>query len=271
MSIREGLPHTLARGGLRIRRLLRRFLYSQLAMRSALMIAFGKEEPLVRFTVEDDPPSVYMVWRIRADRVEGAPGEFGLPDGIRLAPLRCIEGDAPEYLLTLNVYRVSGLTNALRAEWSVYIADPSDGVPRYMVLDGRSSTGSLDPIVIFVKSTTVEYTRKGNQLAWRIDDGRGANTVRFDIPEDIERVRVHPDFVTANDLIHWTNGVADTTYYNGTMADSPVIPIDIASIELRDESPWARLTDGPPIHVFVCPTRLDIVLSPWSNLDRMQA
>ena len=32
--------------------------------------------------------------------------------------------DEPEYLLTLNVYRVSGITNGLRAEWSTYIADP---------------------------------------------------------------------------------------------------------------------------------------------------
>ena len=40
------------------RSLLKRILYSQLYVRDSFMIMLGRTKPLVRFTVEDDPPSL---------------------------------------------------------------------------------------------------------------------------------------------------------------------------------------------------------------------
>jgi len=269
-------PHTLTRGGLRLRRFVRRFLYAQLSFRDGLLILLGKADPLVRFTVEADPPSVYVMWRIRSEDVEALPARLGFPSEIRLQPLRCFEGDAPEHLLTLNVYRVSGLANGLRAEWSVYVRDPRDGISRYMVIDAVSSTGTIDPVNLLVKRSPIcEYARDGDRLAFTLsaslEEGRDVTRARFEIPRDATRVRLHPDFVTANDLIYWANGIADKVYYDGTMADGPVIPVDPAKLELSDEGPWAGIVDGPPIRVFVCPTALDIVLSPWANLEDMRS
>ena len=64
------LTKPLTRAGLRGRKALKRFLYAQLAMRQAVMIAIGREQPLVPFTVEADPPSVYFVYRIRPEVVD---------------------------------------------------------------------------------------------------------------------------------------------------------------------------------------------------------
>ncbi|MEL7206617.1 MAG: hypothetical protein AAGK32_00025, partial [Actinomycetota bacterium] len=54
---------------------LKRFMYSQLALRSAVMIALGKEEPFVTFTVEEDPPSVYLVFALRPERADDLKAE----------------------------------------------------------------------------------------------------------------------------------------------------------------------------------------------------
>ena len=52
------LTNPLSRRGRLGRNLLKRFIYSQMAIRNAFMIAIGREKPLLPFTVEKDPPSV---------------------------------------------------------------------------------------------------------------------------------------------------------------------------------------------------------------------
>ena len=59
--------HTLSRRGRIGRKVLKRWMYAQLAIRDAVMIVLGREQPLVRFTVEADPPSVYVVYELAAD------------------------------------------------------------------------------------------------------------------------------------------------------------------------------------------------------------
>ena len=81
--------HTLTARELRKRRILRRFLYSQLALRQGLMIALGRESPLVPFTVEADPPSVYWVFRLRDGVAESLPGRLGLPPASRPSLFGC--------------------------------------------------------------------------------------------------------------------------------------------------------------------------------------
>ncbi len=69
-----------------------------------------------------------------------------LPPGFSLAKVRILESDpVPRYWLSLNVYRVSGITTGLRAEWSTYVDDGS-GTPRFMIVVARAADGSIDPI-----------------------------------------------------------------------------------------------------------------------------
>ena len=72
---------------------LKRFLYSQLYLRDAILIMAGRSEPLVKFTVEADPPSVYLNFTIRPDALEAFERELGLPHP--LVPIACLEGDEP--------------------------------------------------------------------------------------------------------------------------------------------------------------------------------
>ena len=131
---------------------LKRFMYSMLYMRDMFALAFGRAKPLVPFKVEADPPSIYLNWEIDPARVPELQAELDLP--FPLAPIRCVAGEDPFYCLTLNIYRVSGLTNGIRAEWSFYIEDP-EGTPRYMVVEAQSDV-SMD---------VLKVARKGAQMA----------------------------------------------------------------------------------------------------------
>ena len=61
-----------------------------------------------------------------------------------------LQREEADYLLTLNVYEVTGIAVGIRAEWSTYITD-NNGVPRYMVVEAQSSEYSMDPIDIITK------------------------------------------------------------------------------------------------------------------------
>ena len=63
------LTKQLSRLGRFGRSIIKRFIYSQMVVFSGLKIAFGKDQPLVQFTVEADPPSIYWVYRIKSSEV----------------------------------------------------------------------------------------------------------------------------------------------------------------------------------------------------------
>ena len=63
-GIRRRAGEIIGERGLLGRRLLKRFMYSQLALRSAILIALGLEQPHIKFKVEADPPSVYLVFAL---------------------------------------------------------------------------------------------------------------------------------------------------------------------------------------------------------------
>ena len=104
--------------------------------------------------------------------------------------------DEPQFLLTLNVYRVSGITNGMRAEWSIYVDDPHTGVPRYLILDARSSTRSMDPVDIFTPASTVHHERDGRQLTTSVGDRPAGFECRLILPEGMTTCRrsaAHPN------------------------------------------------------------------------------
>ncbi len=232
------------------------------------MIALGKEAPLVPFTVEADPPSVYVVFRIRADLLERLRADLALPDGMALTPIRCLAGDAPEHLVTLNVYRVSGITNGLRAEWSTYIEDET-GRPRYLVIDARSSTRSMDPVDVLTKASRVEHARVGDTVRMSIGPDAQAITAELTIPVDAPRVLADPEWISANDDIYWRNGVCDRTFYDAGMADADQVAVPPAEVKIDDQTPWATYLEPDPVHVLVYRQGIEFVVSPWANLERL--
>lgn len=252
------------------RRALKRFLYFQMALRQGLMIALGREQPLVRFTVEADPPSVYWVFLVRPDEVDGLAGRLGLPPHLESTPIRCLPDDEPAHLLTLNVYRVSGLANGIRAEWSMYVGD-SDGRPRYMVVDARSSQVSMDPVGIITPPTPVSHRRVGDELHTVVGEGDSSFECTLDLAghDSDERVRPAPAWVSANDYIYWANGICDRTFYDAGLADPNQYRLSGSAAKIVDRSPWGSLVEPEPAHILVFRDAIQFVVSPWENLDRL--
>lgn len=257
--------HSVSRRGLRGRRFLRRFLYAQMALRSAVMIAIGREAPLVRFTVEADPPSVYLVFRIRPAERDRLLADLQLPAGFTLAPIRCLADDDPEHLLTLNVYRVSGITNGLRAEWSVYVHDEA-GVPRYLVVDARSSTRSMDPVDVMTPASRVEHARRGDTVTMTIGPDGETFTAEIQVPADAARVASAPEWTSANDRIYWANGVCDRTFYDAGLADADQVEVPRDTVKVQDDTRWAAYLEPVPARVLVYRRAIEFVVSPWANL-----
>jgi len=235
------------------------------------MIAIGREQPLVKFTVEADPPSVYFVFRVRDEMVEQLGDRLGLPSELVPAAIRCLGDDDPAHLLVLNVYRVSGLANGLRAEWSVFVADAA-GVPRYMVFDARSSQTSMDPVDIITRASPVTHERRGSVIETRVGTDPTAFVSTIDVPpgDAAPRVSPAPEWATANDFIYWGNGICDRTYYDAGMIDPKQRKVPTSACTIADGTGWAELVDPEPVHVLVFEDAIELVISPWENLDRLE-
>ena len=177
------LTKKLSRLGRLGRSILKRFMYSQMAIFSGFKIAIGKDHPLMQFKIENDPPSIYWVYRIKPSEIDNLAQKLRLPPQFSLCPIRCLNTDEPAYLLTVNAYRVSGLAKGLRAEWSVFVRD-STNTPRYMIVDARSSTSSMDPVNIITKASTVIHKREGNVIHTQIGEGELAFTSTITLPDD---------------------------------------------------------------------------------------
>ena len=249
------------------RSFLKRFMYSQMAVRTGFMIAIGKEQPLVNFTIEKDPPSVYWVYRIRPSAVADLAQKLGLPARFSPCPIRCLDSDQPDYLMAVNAYRVSGLANGLRAEWSIFVRDES-GAPRYLIVDARSSKKSMDPISIITPSSTVLHERAGNTIRTRIGDGEQVFTSTLTLPEKASFVTPSPEWVAANDHIYWANGISDRTYYDAGMAFARQMRVPDGQADIQDGSAWSQLLEPKPVHVLVVDNAIQLVISPWENVDR---
>ena len=248
--------------------ILKRFMYSQLAILSGLKIAIGKENPLVKFTVEKDPPSVYWVYRIKSSEVNNLARKIGLPSHFSLCPIQCLDGEEPEFWMTINAYRVSGLAKGLRAEWSVFVRD-EENTPRYLIVDARSSTFSVDPIDIITRASTVIHERRDKQLHTEIGEGDQAFTSTITITDIATPVTVSRDWVSANDYIYWGNGICDRTFYDTGLANTKQNRVRDENFEVKDGSFWSRFVEPAPAHVLLLQNAIEFVISPWENIDRI--
>jgi hypothetical protein len=251
-----------------VRRLIKALLYTPMALFDSVRIPFRAAQPRIEFTVEDDPPSVYYNFRVRTDRLEDFKRYLDLPDNLPLSPIRCVDGEDADYLLTLNVYRVSGVTNGIRAEFSTYITDEA-GTPRYMVVEARDHSGSMDPINIMTKPSRVEQMRNGDGMDTVVESNeQGLFTAHAQqaIFDAAPYVRIHGEWVEANDFIYWRNGVRDRCYYDAGMANPRVRALDPASIDISDRTHWAEFLEERPKHVLVYESAMHFVIVPWENL-----
>lgn len=251
------------------RSVLKRFMYSQMAILTGFKIAIGKEIPLVRFRVENDPPSIYWIYRIKPSEIERLSREIGLPPHFSICPIQCLETEKPEYWLTINAYRVSGLANGLRAEWSVFIRD-EENTPRYLIVDARSSQFSVDPVDIITRASTVIHEKKDGKIHTQIGEGDLAFRSTISLPETASPVAVSRDWVSANDYIYWGNGACDRTFYDTGLANTKQNRIEKGNYEITDRSVWSQFIEPEPAHVLALPGAIEFVISPWENIDRIQ-
>lgn len=249
---------------------LKRFMYSQLQVFQAAKVLIGRDAPLVRFTVEADPPSAYLNFAVRADRIDDFAAHCGIPSGLELAPIRCIEDDAPFVCLTANIYRVSGLANGVRLEWSTYVYGDRPDVPRYLIVGAVSSLFAIDPVDTVTPRGACTYERTGQRLAARAEAGGGELRFDFELPDVEPDVLPTREWVEANDLIYWKNGVCDRVYYDAGFHNTPMWRIDPSVIGLVDTTPWADWLEPDPRHALFCSDALELVMSPWWNLSALR-
>lgn len=251
-----------------LRRLIKALLYTPMALFDAIRIPFRAAQPSIEFTVEADPPSVYYNFRVRPERLEDFKRYLGLPPNLPLTRVRCVAGEDADYLLTLNVYRVSGVTNGVRAEYSTYIADEG-GTPRYMVVEARDHSGSMDPINIMTKPSLVSQVRDSETMITTVESNEGkqfnasASQAAFD---SAPHVCIHGEWMEANDFIYWRNGVRDRCYYDAGMANPRVRSLQPASVTITDDTHWAEYLEPLPKHVLVYENAMHFMIVPWENL-----
>jgi hypothetical protein len=253
-------------------RIFKRILYPIISLVDAFAIILGKSQPRVPFTVKGDPPTTYYNFRIKPEKLEEFKAHINLPEGFPLTPMSCIQDETPDYLLTLNVYHVSGIATGVRAEWSTYITDYR-GISRYMVVEARTSKASFDAVEIPNKASQVEHD-KHNGILTSIVASADQKTLRIDSDlnalDDSHYVRIAGEWVEANDFIYWRNGVCDRVFYEAGMANSRVKNVPAESVSIDDQTQWAQFVESTPKHTLVFEAPMEFVLVPWRNLEPIE-
>ena len=247
-------------------RVIHRYLFFNLNFRDAFLTLIGKVQNSIPFTVVADPASVYINYRIRPDQLEAFIQYINLPAGMHLSPIQCLDNEEADYLLTQNIYEVTGLAKGLRCEWSTYIKD-DQGIPRYLILEARSSKRSMDPINIITSRSRIEHSMTDTAIDSVVESNDG-QLFKSTIQRNPEApyVRLYGEWIAANDYIYWRNGVIDRTYYGAGLANAKVRKFDLADFTIDDQTHWAPLVDAAPKHVLQCEGSLDFSVVMWSNV-----
>lgn len=259
---------------------VKRAVYGERADTEAGRIAAGVAQAVLEFTVEDSPPSIFVNWTVPDAQASAFASAIALPAGFSLAKVRILESDPePRYWLSLNVYRVSGITTGLRAEWSTYVDDGS-GIPRFMIVVARAADGSIDPIGPLappepfshslgtngVIATAMNKTVIQNGTPVVTPNNLYNSTIALPDPADRDYVVPAHEWVAANDFIYWLNGVNDRTFHNSSAHSASLISVDLADVALQNDSQWAPFLDPTPAHVLVYLGKIQFMIGPWWNV-----
>lgn len=250
----------------RIRKFIKRFMYSQLYFMESFKILFGRSKPHISFKIENDPPSIYFNFKIRNDMIETLENKLDLPQGFKLTKIQTLTEDTEAYYWwTSNLYRVSGLANGLRAECSVYVEDP-EGRKRYMIVKARTNKKSMDPIDIVTPASRLEYSLNDKEL--NIYIGAEKDTyfkAKITIPEVKSTVFATREWIQANDEIYWLNGIYDKPYYNGQMACAELIKLPLDTVKIENTTEWGAFIE-PEAQIVMFPAGHEYLVSPWWNI-----
>ena len=261
-------------------RYVKRTVFGAQALAEVSRIGAGTQQPVLEFTVEDTPPSIFVNWIVPDDQAANFAAVAPLPPGFSLAKVRIVESDpVPRYWLSLNVYRVSGITVGLRTEWSTYVDDGS-GTPRFMILVARASEGSLDPIgplalpepfnhtidAAGVIRTAMNRTELQGSIPVLTSDNLFNSTIALPAPAARTYEVPTRQWVTANDFIYWRNGVNDRIFHNSTSHSAPLISVDPSAVTLDDDSAWGPFVTPTPGHVLVYLDKIQFMIGPWWNI-----
>ena len=258
------------------RGLMKQLVHAMDAVDYADGVMHGAGVPWMNFDVGGDPNSIFINFEFR-DRAQVEAFEANvLPAGFKLAPLRILDTDEPTFFLVLNIYNSSGgLVAGARAEWSVFVEDPENGHPRFLVVEAKAENVSADSVNLITSPEPVSHVFEDGAIVSRVavEDPDGGEEQpyfhsRISWPQMPEaRVSLAREFVAANDFIYWGNGVADRVLYNASMHNRDAVLIPEDQMTIRDDSPWAGYVDPLPKHTYVYLNPLEIVISPWWNLD----
>jgi len=259
-----------------IHSLLKSLFHGMDAIDYSEAIIHGGNPPWMNFKVGENPNSIFINFEFRDKARREAFAAEHLPPGFSLSPIRILYTDEPRYLLVLNVYRSSGgLVEGARAEWSVFVNDPDSGKPRFLVVQAAAESISADPVNLLTLPEPVSHVLASGALesyVGLLDKTTGEETTYFSssirwpqLPQQL--VPLNREFAAANDYIYWGNAVADRGLHNATVHNSQAVLIEADSIDLVDKSRWAQYISAEPVHTLVYRNPLDIVISPWWNLD----
>lgn len=258
---------------------IKRDEFGNRALAESELIGQGLAQPVLDFTVEKTPPSIFVNYVV-PDAQAGAFEDFiDLPPGFSLSKVRILDSD-PEarYWLSLNVYRVGGITTGLRAEWSTYV-DDGTGEPRFMIVRARASEGSLDPLGPLALPEPFQHSLDDGVISTDMqrteDEGAGpvltpddlfSSTITLPEPADRQHVRPSLEWIAANDFIYWLNGVNDRTFHDASAHSADLISVDLADVTVDDQTEWAPFVDPVPGHVLVYLDEIRFMIGPWWNV-----
>jgi hypothetical protein len=251
---------------------LKKLFYIMEAKDYASGIESGASNPWANFFVDEQPPSIFINYEIPESQVAAFSAAV-LPTGFEMMKLRILESDTPAYYNVLNIYTALGLAPGVRFEWSVFIKDPDYEKPRFLVIQPLAEGISLDPVDLWTLPEPVSHVLEGNQLISVAlqDQGSGLDnyfTSTITWPQASPQIdRTTREFVTANDYIFWRNGVSDHGLYSGSVHNRDVVLIPPSDYEIINDTPWFAYVNPEPNSVYVYQNALDIIVSPWWNLD----
>jgi len=233
-------------------------------------------DPWLNFRVGVNPNSIFINFEFSGGDARAAFEAEHLPRGFRLAPLRILAADEPRYYLVLNIYQSSGgLVEGARAEWSVFVEDPDTGEPRFLVIQAAAESISADSVNLLTDPEPVSHRLKPDAIesyVGVVDEESGVESTYFrsTIPwpaPSRTRATFAREFAVANDFIYWGNAVADRTLYSASVYNVDAVVFGPDDVPFEDFSPWAAFVNAQPVHTLVYQNPLDIVISPWWNLD----
>ena len=239
-------------------------------------VFFPGNAPWLNFKVGENPNSIFINFEFKGQAERDAFTADHLPAGFTLAPIRILETDSPRYFLVLNIYQSSGgLVEGARAEWSVFVNDPDNAAPRFLVIQAVADSISADSVNLVTLPEPVTHELEPDAIASYVGEVDPETQIeslyfssRIDWPQSPQTlVRFHREFVVSNDYIFWGNGVADRGLYNSTVHNREGVLVDPLQFSFADNSDWEPYINATPVHVVTYLNPLEIVISPWWNLD----